>query len=530
MNRRVRQKVAKKSKEKVELPSNPEIGDAGLCPDSNEDVDWTSLPDDTVIQLFSCLNYRDRASLSSTCKTWRVLGLSSCLWISLDLRAHKCDPGMAVSLASRCVNLQKIRFRGAESADAIIHLQARNLREISGDYCRKITDATLSMIVARHEALETLQLGPDFCEKVSSDAIKAIAFCCPKLKKLRLSGLRDVSADVINALAKHCPNLIDIGFLDCLKVDEAALGNVVSVHFLSVAGTSNMKWGVVSHLWHKLPKLIGLDVSRTDIDPSAVSRLLSLSPSLKVLCAMNCPVLEEDNAFSVNKYKGKLLLALFNDIFKGLASLFADITKMGKNVLLEWRNLKTKDKNVDEIMSWLEWILSHTLLRTAESNPQGLDVFWLKLGAPILLSLMQSSQEEVQERAATGLATFVVIDDENASIDCGRAEAVMRDGGIRLLLNLAKSWREGLQSEAAKVNLFHGCASSTDYSQIIAQSKHFKNVFPQSSLLNGLILSINVCFLILLIFTLCCEIIDLMSQFALDFDMKIWIGVNILNC
>ncbi|KAI5598346.1 hypothetical protein BDE02_02G125800 [Populus trichocarpa] len=450
MNRRVRQKVAKKSKEKVELPSNPEIGDAGLCPDSNEDVDWTSLPDDTVIQLFSCLNYRDRASLSSTCKTWRVLGLSSCLWISLDLRAHKCDPGMAVSLASRCVNLQKIRFRGAESADAIIHLQARNLREISGDYCRKITDATLSMIVARHEALETLQLGPDFCEKVSSDAIKAIAFCCPKLKKLRLSGLRDVSADVINALAKHCPNLIDIGFLDCLKVDEAALGNVVSVHFLSVAGTSNMKWGVVSHLWHKLPKLIGLDVSRTDIDPSAVSRLLSLSPSLKVLCAMNCPVLEEDNAFSVNKYKGKLLLALFNDIFKGLASLFADITKMGKNVLLEWRNLKTKDKNVDEIMSWLEWILSHTLLRTAESNPQGLDVFWLKLGAPILLSLMQSSQEEVQERAATGLATFVVIDDENASIDCGRAEAVMRDGGIRLLLNLAKSWREGLQSEAAK--------------------------------------------------------------------------------
>ncbi|KAJ6709888.1 PROTEIN ARABIDILLO 1 [Salix koriyanagi] len=450
MNRRVRQKVAKKSKEKVGLPSNPEIGDAGLCPDSNEDVDWTSLPDDTVIQLFSCLNYRDRASLSSACKTWRVLGLSSCLWTSLDLRAHKCDPGMAVSLASRCVNLQKIRFRGAESADAIIHLQARNLREISGDYCRKITDATLSMIVARHEALETLQLGPDFCEKVSSDAIKAVAFCCPKLKKLRLSGLRDVSADVINALAKHCPNLIDIGFLDCLKVDEAALGNVVSVIFLSVAGTSNMKWGVVSHLWHKLPKLIGLDVSRTDIGPSAVSRLLSLSPSLKVLCALNCPVLEADNTFSVNKYKGKLLLALFTDIFKGLASLFADTTKMGKNVLLEWRNLKTKDKNVDEIMTWLEWILSHTLLRTAESNPQGLDVFWLKLGAPVLLSLMQSSQEEVQERAATGLATFVVIDDENASIDCGRAEAVMRDGGIRLLLNLAKSWREGLQSEAAK--------------------------------------------------------------------------------
>ncbi|KAJ4825902.1 Protein ARABIDILLO 1 [Turnera subulata] len=461
MSRRVRRKVANKGKEKVVLPSYPEIEtEIGEEEEEEEDVlrscraqeavDWTGLPDDTVILLFSCLNYRDRASLSSTCKTWRALGLSPCLWTSLDLRAHKCDANMAASLSSRCANLHKLRFRGAESADAIIHLQARNLREISGDYCRKITDATLSMIVARHEALESLQLGPDFCERISSDAIKAIAFCCPKLKKLRLSGIKDICGGVINALAKHCPNLIDVGFLDCLNVDEVALGNIVSLRFLSVAGTSSMKWGVVSHLWHKLPNLIGLDVSRTDIGPTAVSRLLSSSHSLKVLCALNCPVLEEDPGFSGARYKGKLLLAHFTDIFKGLASLFVDTTVKGKNMLLEWRGLETKDRNLNDIMTWLEWILSHTLLRTAESNPQGLDDFWLKQGAAVLLSLMQSSQEEVQERAATGLATFVVIDDENASIDCGRAEAVMRDGGIRLLLGLAKSWREGLQSEAAK--------------------------------------------------------------------------------
>ncbi|RZC71757.1 hypothetical protein C5167_034928 [Papaver somniferum] len=40
--------------------------------------------------------------------------------------------------------------------------------------------------------------------------------------------------------------------------------------------------------------------------------------------------------------------------------------------------------------------------------------------------------------------------DENATVDCGRAETVMHDGGIRLLLDLAKSCREGLQSEASK--------------------------------------------------------------------------------
>ncbi|KAB2068502.1 hypothetical protein ES319_A08G034900v1 [Gossypium barbadense] len=450
MTRRVRRKVAKKGKDDAVSLSYLEIEVEDLGLERNGDVDWTSLPDDTVIQLFFCLNYRDRASLSSTCKTWRVLGASQCLWSSLDLRAHKFDTATATSLASRCVYLQKLRFRGAESADAIIHLQAKNLREISGDYCRKITDATLSVIVARHEALESLQLGPDFCERITGDAIKAVALCCPKLKKLWLSGIKDVYADAINALAKHCPNLVDVGFLDCLNVDEAALENVSSVRFLSVAGTSNMKWDVVSQLWHKLPKLIGLDVSRTDIGLAAISRLLSSSLSLKVLCALNCPVLEEETSISTTKTNGKLLLALFSDIFRELSSLLAETSNKGRNVFLDWTCSKNKDKNLNEIMTWLEWILSHTLLRTAESNPQGLDNFWLKQGAALLLSLMQSSQVDVQERAATGLATFVVIDDENASIDRGRAEAVMRDGGIRLLLNLAKSWHEGLQSEAAK--------------------------------------------------------------------------------
>ncbi|KAG6751967.1 hypothetical protein POTOM_044182 [Populus tomentosa] len=56
--------------------------------------------------------------------------------------------------------------------------------------------------------------------------------------------LRDVSANAVNALAEHCPDLIGIGFLDCLKVDEVALGPVVSVLFLLATGISKMKWRV----------------------------------------------------------------------------------------------------------------------------------------------------------------------------------------------------------------------------------------------------------------------------------------------
>ncbi|KAF5199011.1 Arabidillo-like protein, partial [Thalictrum thalictroides] len=439
MSRRVKRKASK----------TKAMFDDNLCLKRRAVVDWTGLPDDTVVQLFSCLNYRDRASLSSTCRTYRILGCTDCLWDTLDLRFQKFDAATAVLLAPRCANVKKIRFRGAESASAIMLLQARGLREVSGDFCREITDATLSVMAARHEALECLQLGPDFCEKISSDAIKAVALCCPNLRKLRLSGVRDIDADAINTLAKHCTKLEEVGFMDCLNVDVAALGNVVSVLFLSVAGTRSINWTLASQSWSKLPNVIGLDVSRTDINASTVSNLLSSTQNLKVLCALNCPLLEAEGNHATYCTTGRLLLALFKDTFKGVASLFADNTKE-KSVFLDWRNGKMGDKHLNAIMIWLEWILSHSLLRIAESNPQGLDEFWLSQGAALLLSLVQSFQEDVQERAATGLATFVVIDDENATVDCKRAEAVMCDGGIRLLLDLARSCREGLQSEAAK--------------------------------------------------------------------------------
>ncbi|KAL9267129.1 ARABIDILLO 1-like protein [Drosera capensis] len=310
-----------------------------------------------------------------------------------------------------------------------IGLRANGLRELTGDHCRELSDAVVSVITARHEGLESLQLGPDECERVTGDAIRAVAMCCVRLRSIRVSGLREV--------------------------DEMALGDLTALRFLSVAGTSNLKWSTASHCWGKLPNLVGLDVSRTDIGPKAVSGLFSLSGSLRVLCALNCHTLEEDTNFVSchNSSRGKLLLTLYDDMFKGLRSLFADKTMKddGGNVFLDWRNCeKGKNKNFDVLMAWLEWILSHSLLRIAESTLLEFDRFWLSQGAKILLSLMQSEEEEVQERAATGIATFVVTDEENANIDPERAESVMKGGGVKLLLNLASSWREGLQAESAK--------------------------------------------------------------------------------
>ncbi|XP_071713939.1 protein ARABIDILLO 1-like [Rutidosis leptorrhynchoides] len=444
MNRRVRRKCVKGT-QKLDLPNQPETED------TNEFVDWTRLPDDTVIQLFTQLNNRDRANLSSTCKNWRSLGSSLCLWQSLDLRAHKCDWGITASLASRCTNLQKLRFRGADNAESLINLGAKNLRDISGDYCRKLTDSSLSVIVARHKLLESIQLGPDFCERISSDAINAIGYCCPKLKKLRLSGIQDVNKDAITALATHCPDLFEIGFIDCLKIDEVALGKLESLQFLSVAGTTNVKWDLVSESWSKLPNLKGLDVSRTDIVPNVVMRLFPTLKGLKVLCALNCPSLEEDTSvYTKSNCHGKMMLTSSDDIFKELSPMFPDTEKY-RDIFSKWRNETKKiDTDLNDLMTWLEWILSLSLLRIAESNTHGLDQFWSNQGADLLLGLLQSSQEDVQERAATGLATFVVVDDENTNVDVRRVEAVMKGGGIQLLLGLARTWKEGIQSEATK--------------------------------------------------------------------------------
>ncbi|KAK6143046.1 hypothetical protein DH2020_023394 [Rehmannia glutinosa] len=257
---------------------------------------------------------------------------------------------------SVCENLRKIQFRGTESADAIINLRAKNLREISGDCCRKMTDITLC--------------------------------------------IREVDANAINALGKYCQNLTDIGFINCQRVDETALGNVVSVRFLSMAGTTYIQWDLVVQHW------------------------------------------------------SKVLLAVFTDILTGVAKLCVGTPKNDRNIFLHWRNSK-KDKKLGEILNWLEWIISDSLLRVSKRSLPNLDNFWLDQGTTLLLSLTQSAQEKVQERAATALATFVK---KNYIIDTGRAEAVMRDDGIRILLNLAQSRREGLQSEAVKARFLEASA------------------------------------------------------------------------
>ncbi|KAK1654081.1 hypothetical protein QYE76_071886 [Lolium multiflorum] len=416
-------------------------------------LDWTALPDDATLHFFARLSYRDRAALAATCRAWRSLAASPCLWAALDLR--RLDPPAAASLAPRCSpHLRRLRLAGCAAADAAPFLRATNLRSLRLSACRDLTDAALAVLAARHARLEELHVGaPDPLDRVSCDALRHVALCCPRLRCLRLSGLREVGAGALAALARHCPLLHDLAFLDCLVLDETALAGLVSLRFLSVAGCSGVKWATASEAWAQLPSLSALDVSRTDVSPGAVSRLVSHSATLTLICALNCPSLEEEEARSPAAFansKGKLVLTINATLSQSIAAaaLFPHTTAVKPTELFDddchWSG------GVPQLMTWLEWVLSQSFLRIAETNPHGMNQFWLDQGTALLLSLLKSSQEDVQERAATTLAAFAVVDDQNANVDPARSEAVMREGGIPMLLDLARRSRETLQSEAAK--------------------------------------------------------------------------------
>ncbi|KAM0014563.1 putative protein ARABIDILLO [Helianthus debilis subsp. tardiflorus] len=172
-----------------------------------------------------------------------------------------------------------------------------------------------------------------------------------------------------------------------------SLTNVLQLRFLSVAGATDMDCDSAGENLTGLPYLEGLDVSRTDVDPENFTRLVVSIGSLIVVCAFNCPVLEEDPA--VCNSHGKMTLGFYNDTFKVLSSMFTD-TKNEQAFFSDWRNGSNKNEaNLDNLMSWVEWILSHALLRIAECNLTGLDQFWLDQGVGLLLTLLQSSQDDV---------------------------------------------------------------------------------------------------------------------------------------
>ncbi|PWA88189.1 hypothetical protein CTI12_AA120950 [Artemisia annua] len=99
------------------------------------------------------------------------------------------------------------------------------------------------------------------------------------------------------------------------------------------------------------PKLKKLRLSGTDVLPVFVMRLFSIK-GLKVLCALNCPSLEEDTTvYTKSSCHGKIMLSSFRDTFKELSLMFPD-TMNDRDIFSDWRAKSEKrDADLDEFVT-----------------------------------------------------------------------------------------------------------------------------------------------------------------------------------
>ncbi|KAK1430372.1 hypothetical protein QVD17_13054 [Tagetes erecta] len=440
----------------------------------NEDkvLDWTQLPNDAVIQIFTLLNNHDRANLSSTCKSCRSLGSSSCLWQSLDLRAHRCDGGLMQSLASRCSSLQKLRFRGSNNTDSIINIRAKNLKELSVDCCSRLNDQNITSIVSFHNFLESIQFGPDLCNGITSAAVVAIALSCTKLKKLRLSGIRDVNKEAIDALATHCPNLNEIGFIECETIDEVALGNVVSLRFLSVAGTTNSSEDDVQELAAKaLPYFVLVDGDNINTNERRVEAvmqgggvrlLLDLARSwkegLQIVATQAIAHLVVNPAFakSVTEVGGITILASLAKSMNRLvaeqaAGAFCSLAseEVQAGAIAEAGGIKIL---LDIIYKWpteVDGVMQMALAALVNLTADDKCVIEVARvgGINALVTLARTSQHEgVQKQVVLSLGNVTVCEDR----DTNDAALGQESGVIDALVLLVRSQYDAIRQEAAK--------------------------------------------------------------------------------
>uniref|UniRef100_A0A804PT00 F-box domain-containing protein n=1 Tax=Zea mays TaxID=4577 RepID=A0A804PT00_MAIZE len=137
--------------------------------------------------------------MASVCRAWRPLSSSSCLWSTLDLRAHRYDWEVASGVVT-CLPVW-------EPASAT-HARSRGSK----------SHATLAIIAARREDLQSFQIESDPLERISSNALHLVAHCCSQLCHLHRS-----DHHVLKVVA----------LLDCGTVDDAAFAGFQTRRFLS---------------------------------------------------------------------------------------------------------------------------------------------------------------------------------------------------------------------------------------------------------------------------------------------------------
>ncbi|GJM91474.1 hypothetical protein PR202_ga07849 [Eleusine coracana subsp. coracana] len=260
--------------------------------------------------------------MAGACRAWRALGsrrASPCLWSSLDPRAldSPMRPGGGVGLgvvARLAVRAARRGVSGCAGTRRPPPLPA----SAPGDSARWWPMAaapsrtprlpfsphgTRSFRVSRSDP--TLWSASPATPSATSRSVARVFAACASRDSVKLMQMLLERSPATAPSSRTLLSLIVV-----LLMSQPSPASSHSGSFLSVSGCRNLKWATASAFWAQLPSLLAIDVSRTDVSPSAVSRLISHSKTLKVICTLNCSSVEDEQAHNPAAFsnsKGKLV-------------------------------------------------------------------------------------------------------------------------------------------------------------------------------------------------------------------------------
>lgn len=172
-----------------------------------------------VLHMAGCRSVTDAAleALSKNCSNLEELGLQGCTSIT--------DNGL-INLASGCPRIRFLDINKCSNVSdvgvsSISRACSSSLQTLKLLDCYKIGDETILSLAEFCGNLETLIIGG--CRDVSADAIKSLATGCgSSLKSLRMDWCRNISDSSLSCVLSQCRNLEALDVSCCEELTDAA--------------------------------------------------------------------------------------------------------------------------------------------------------------------------------------------------------------------------------------------------------------------------------------------------------------------
>ncbi|KAL8156686.1 hypothetical protein AgCh_001692 [Apium graveolens] len=149
------------------------------------------------------------------------------------------------------------------------------------------------------------------------------------------------------------------------------------------------------------------------------------------------------NRMQVNEIQALQFVQKFQQrLFLRISVFISTLCRVVASLISKYSKVARRLRNSSGLGSKVAWE------RVSFRDPTGSNKYMFSQGVTLFLSFTQSSREDVRERALDALSTFALVNYENARIDSALSEAVAQKGGILPLLNLTRSWKEGVQCKA----------------------------------------------------------------------------------